>query len=204
MSNKAPGLEKLRDATWDKVRANRREIFERVADDWLYQLDIGDLALNTSFSKERQRQIAGDMWLMLTSAQSRAGFNFLFNHAFLDLLTDLDYHAKQTEGLAGQAYDAMADYMEGLATLKRAKAMRLLSEMSATRLPPGTPRVFGAPEDVQPTYLMRLYGGLLVRMAGALMLLPYFEMLRQRYADPDKVYPLPVDDQIVMKAPVAR
>lgn len=188
--NKAPGLAKLRDAIWDKVRTDRRDIFERVADDWFYQLELGDLALTTTFSKERQRQIARDMWLMLTSVQSRAGFDFLFNHAFLDLFTDLDHHAKQTAGLAGQAYDAMADYMEGLANWKRAKAMRLLSEMNTTRLPSGTPRVFGAPDDVQPTYLMRLYGGLLVRMAGALLALPYFEMLRQRYAEPGKDYPL--------------
>lgn len=52
--------------------------------------------------------------------------------------------------------------------------------------------------------MSRILGNVTIEMVGALMELPYFEILKQQYGDPSKVYPFqpgiaPADDEEIAK-----
>jgi len=191
--NKAPGVAEFRDLVWQNIRAHRHETFETAADDYLYNLEVAGWGISTTFSKARQRQIAGDMWAMLTSAPGRAGFDYLCNHAILRETGNVAGSARQETGVLRYAMETQFNYINGLMTLKKPKVLRLLGEMAVTRMPAGLNKVRGVEDDEDSTYLSRLFGNTVIEMIGTLMTLPYFELLRQRYAEPGKEYPLPTE-----------
>ena len=212
--NNAPALELLRNLVWEKtVLPNRESLFDEGAEDFLWQLDESGWALATSFSLDRQRQIARDMWLTITTTAGHGNYNFLWNHAFIrevnSIAMALDQESTQQER---EVSVRMGAYMAQLVDVKKGQVAGLLDEMAASVLPDSFNLVRGELDlSNRSTYFTRMLSNITIESIGALMELPYFELLKQQYGDPSKVYPYvpgvePVDaDEIArMKAFQAR
>lgn len=212
--NKAPAIDFLRNLIWEQtVLPNRESLFDDGSEDFLWQIDEAGWALATSFSLERQRQIARDMWLTVTTPAGHGNYNFLWNHAFLRELNKIANSADQPNTEQEREVSTrMATYMALLLDVKKGQMAGLIDEMATTLLPASFNVVRGAldPND-RSSYFTRLLSNITIESIGTLMELPYFELLKQQYGDPGKVYPYvdgiePVDaDEIErMKAFQAR
>ena len=139
-----------------------------------YVTDIKEIAgkfFSTAYSLETQKRIGGDMWQHLLSAKTKENFFFLFNHGYVVLLQRLEraIRGRQPFQYELDLYKAMrripdANKEEGLAILD---AMREYS--------------VEPPHALEGSNLfLKLYSEVTHEMLGALLRLPYFEMLRQR------------------------
>lgn len=174
-------------------------------EDYLFRLRDSGWELTTTFSLDRQKQIARDMWLMITSPAGHANFNFLFNHAWILELNAVLIRIDEHDADDRDVMVRIARYMAAVVESKKSSMSSLLQEMARTQLPRGYNVVLGKDEDDEPsTYLSRIQGNVSIQMIGALMELPYFELLKQQYGDPSKIYPYqagiaPVDEEELAK-----
>jgi hypothetical protein len=188
----APAIPLLRGLVWEQtILPNREFIFDESAEDYLWNLDHVGWALATSFSLDRQRQIARDMWLTITTPAGRANYNFLWNHAFLremnTIMASMD--GANTE-LEARVMRTQAAYMSGLLECKKAEINNLLSEMAHTHLPASFNKIKGVDTiGDRSTYFTRMLGNITIGTVATLIELPYFELLKQQFGDPGKVYP---------------
>ena len=203
---KSPAFLILRDMSWENTALeNAASAFDAACEDYLYRLNDSGWALTTTFSLDRQKQIARDMWLMIASTVGHSNFNFLYNHAWIlelnAVIARIDEHDIDDRAVMTQ----IARYMGAVVEAKKSSMGPLLEEMAYTTLPRGYNVVLGQDEDDEPsTYLSRIQGNVSINMVGALMELPYFELLKQQYGDPSKVYPYqpgiaPVDEEEIIK-----
>lgn len=91
--------------------------------------------------------------------------------------------------------------MDAVLDAKKSTMDSLLRQMVTTYLPRGFNVVHGDDQDDESTFMSQILGNVTIEMVGALIGLPYFEILKQQYGDPSKVYPFqpgiaPVDDEI--------
>ncbi len=203
---KSPAFLFLRDMCWGNLaQADSGEAFDVTVEDYLYRLKDVGWELTTTFSLDRQRKIARDMWQMIMTPAGHGNFNFVFNHAWLlefnAVIARMDEHDADDIVVMRQ----VASYMAAVLEAKKGTMRSLLQEMASRQLPRGYNVIRGQAEDDEPsTFLTRILGNVTIQMVGALMEVPYFELLKQQYGDPSKVYPYqpgiaPVDDEEVAR-----
>ncbi len=198
--NEAAGVMEIREMAWQTVQLNRNKIFEGAADDFLYKLEQAGWEITGKFPMTRQHEIAGDLWAILTSHQSRARFDCLFNHALLREAGTVSSTALRATGVLQHTMEIQARYIDRIFHLARPGVLPLLNEMLTTKLPPGMNNLRDADDNEASSYLSRLLGNTITEMVGTLMALPYFEMLRQRCTEPGTEEPLSTTEQVGRKA----
>ncbi|VWC82045.1 hypothetical protein BLA39750_01274 [Burkholderia lata] len=206
----SPGIVCIRDLAWAALsQGNRGSSFDECAIDYLARLDEAGWSLATSFSLGRQRQIARDMWLTITSNTGHSNFNYVFNHALMQVvgnLPNMRNHSPQEIAITRQ----MAEYLQLLWAAKKSDVNVVLQKMLAHQFPKGFSNTRGVDVDDRDdsedrsTYFTRLLGNTTIEMIGTLLAFPYFELLKQQYGDSSKVYPYqpgiePVDPDEVAK-----
>lgn len=190
--NKSPAIEMLRTLVWNEtVLPNRETLFDQGTEDYLWRLDDSGWALSTTFSLDRQRQIARDMWLMICTPAGHGNFDFLWNHAFLRELNAIAASLDRYDGLERQVMGKQAEYMVRIGSAKKADVEPLLHEMASTLLPASFNKLRGEddPSGDKSSFFSRMLSNITIEMLGTLLELPYFELLKQQYGDPSKVYP---------------
>lgn len=204
----APGVVLIRDHAWETIKGERELFFDECAVDYLYRLGDSGWALATSFSLERQRQIARDMWMTITSNTGHSNFNYVFNHGLLSEGGNLgNLRDPNPEEIA--MTNQMANYILALTTERKSGACEVLRLMAAHELPSGFNNERGIDSSERSSYFSRLMGNIIVAMVGTLLTFPYFELLKQQYGDPSKVYPYqpgvqPVDPEEIERMKVFR
>lgn len=190
--NKSPAVLLLRSLIWEQtVLPNREVLFDQGAEDYLWSLDESGWALATTFSLERQRQIARDMWLMICTPAGHGNFDFLWNHAFMREFNTIIGSVERNDGLERQVMNKHAEYMMRILEAKKSDVDPLLHEMASTLLPATFNKIRGEddPSGDQSTFFTRMLSNVTIEMFGTLLELPYFELLKQQYGDPSKIYP---------------
>lgn len=189
--NKATGLTYLRDQCFKLAVEHRDDdsYFTESAHDYLAEMEDVGWKMQTSFSRTVQMRIAHDMWRTLTTQRARSNFDFLFNHAFVRGIGG--WNAAVTTRVKGHEIAAqMLDYCVKLTATRGAQGPALLREMSMRAIPAEAHVLRDGTLDTEPSsYLMRLSATTTIGMVGVLVGLPYFELLKQQYGDPGKVYP---------------
>ena len=205
----SPGIVRIRELAWETLsQGDRGSSFDECAVDYLYRLDEVGWSLATSFSLERQRQIARDMWLTITSNKGHGNFNYVFNHALMHEVANLANMRNPTLQDIAMTRQ-MADYVEALTLARQSGVNAVLYRMATHELPRGFNKVRGVESDDRSTYFTRLEGNTAIQMVGTLLAFPYFELLKQQYGDPSKIYPYqpgiqPVDPEEVERMKAVR
>jgi hypothetical protein len=191
--NKSAALEILRYYAWNSAIRLPQQTFDLCVDDYLRELSDQGWGIQTSFSLEMQKRIARDMWLSICTPPGRSIFEYLFNHAFLHDLASMVTGAEVNSGEEARVCEVLASCMNAIgATKSKSEAERLLIQLRETPLPAGFNVVKGEHEDSEPsTVWSRLLGSVTQEMIGRLIAVPYFELLRAKYGDPSKAYPVP-------------
>lgn len=190
--NKAPAIELVRDLVWERtVLPHRQSLFDEGAGDYLWNLEDAGWALATSFSLSRQQQIGRDMWLMISTPAGHGNFNFLWNHAFVREVNALTISLDRSGALEREVMEAQLAYMTRMISARKSEVQALFDEMSHTLLPASFNKVHGQddPTGDRSTFFSRTLSDITIQMMGTLLELPYFELLKQQYGDPGKVYP---------------
>lgn len=203
---KSPAFMWLRNGSWETLSQNNSaNTFDVTFEDYLYRMHDSGWALNTSFSIERQKQIARDMWLMITTPPGHSNFNFLFNHAWLIEISAIVSRQEEASGMDRVVMVTMADFMARIIDAKKSNTADIIHELATTHLPDGYNVQRGVNTDAdRSSFMSRLLGNLTIDMVGALLQLPFFELLKQQYGDPNKIYPYqpgiaPVDEEEIEK-----
>lgn len=200
--SKSAALNIMRDIAWRTALIMREQSFDLCVDDYLRELHSSGWGITTSFSLEMQKRIARDMWISICTHQGRGVFEFLFNHSFIKEMAGMQNASKIRDGQEAEVCGALVSYMASMVRTKsEADARELLAEIRETEMPKEFNVIKGVAEDSErSTVWSRILGNVTQDMVGALIAVPYFELLRARYADPSKAYPLapqvmPVTDE---------
>lgn len=190
--NKSVALAIMRDHAWRTALILREKTFDLCVDDYLRGLSEQGWGIKTSFSLDMQKRIARDMWLSICTPPGRTIFEFLFNYAYLHEMGGMHNAAHIKAGEEAEISRGLASYMAAIGTTtSEADARMLFSEIRATELPQGFNVTKGEREDFEPsTIWSRILGNITQEMVGRLIAVPYFELLRAKYGDPSKAYPL--------------
>ncbi len=200
--NRSPALEFIKETAWESsFFPNREFLFDQGCEDYLYTVNDSGWKVTTTFSLEMQRRIARDMWMTIMTPAGKSNYGFLFNHAFLIEKNGFLNGLLTQSGIEAEVSARIVDYMDRLVKAKKSDMGPLIEEMAATELPAEFNLIHGQHDDQdRSTYLTRIIGNIAVEMVGTLVTLPYFELLKQQYGDPSKVYPYlpgtePVDEE---------
>lgn len=204
----APGIVRIRDLTWEGITLDREEFFDECAIDYLYRLDDSGWALTTSFSLDRQRQIARDMWMTITSSTGHSNFNYLFNHGLMREIGNMG-NIRNDDRYGIEIANHMMDYIQALTAVRKSAIDRILQRMVAHELPRGFSKVRGVETGEKSSYFTRLLGNISLEMIGTLVAFPYFELLKQQYGESSKIYPYqpgvqPVDPEEIQRVKLLR
>lgn len=136
-----------------------------------YVSDITEVggAIKTAFSLSVQKRISFDIWKFVLSAKGRDNYNFLFNHAYLVLMSRLQQSNEQTGW--GVDEEFLASRMLRLISTSKKSGMMILSEMANT--PVGPPFAIEGSN-----FLNKCASEIMYEMVGTLLALPYFEWLK--------------------------
>lgn len=126
--------------------------------------------IETAFATAVQERIAHDIWCHLLSPNARINFDYLFNHAYLMLLSRVA--AAATSRRFGQQEQAFVMAVTGLVEASRRRGREMIAQMAATPLSPPF-----ASEDA--TVLSKVMSEIMHEMIGTLIGLPYFDALRE-------------------------
>lgn len=191
--NKSTALRLMREHAWDMAKVMGAQSFDLSVDDYLRTLHEGGWGIKTSFSLEMQKRIARDMWISLCTPPGRSIFEFLFNHSFLHEIqaNHVTGHEKP-DNAAIEVSMGLAGYMAAIAgASSQQDAQSVLHEIRHTEMPDGFNLLHGTHEDSQKsTVWSRILGNVTQEMVGRLIAVPYFELLRSKYGDSTKSYPL--------------
>jgi hypothetical protein len=189
--NKATGFTHLRNECFELAVQNRDNdaYFLENARDYVGKLENVGWKLQTSFSRTVQMRIAHDMWRTLTTPLARSNYDFLFNHAFVKELGR--WNRAVTARVPGHEFAAqMVNYCGRLIASRGVQGRALLREMAMRAIPSEAHVMRDGTLDTEPSsYLLRLASSTTIEMAGVLVGVPYFELLKQQYGDSGKVYP---------------
>ncbi|AFL73662.1 hypothetical protein [Thiocystis violascens] len=136
-----------------------------------YVADIIEMGgvIKTAFSLSVQKRIAFDIWNYLMSIKGRDNYNFLFNHAYLVVMSRL----QQSNDQRGWSIDEefLASCMAKLVTTSKNRGMMILSEMGNTPI--------GPPFAIEGSnFFNKAVSEIMHEMVGTLLALPYFEWLK--------------------------
>lgn len=136
-----------------------------------YVADITEMGgvIKTLFSLSVQKRIAFDIWNHLISIKGRDNYDFLFNHAYLIVMSRL----QQSNDQRGWGVDEefLANCMAKLITKSKNRGMMILSEMGNT--PVGPPFAIEGSN-----FFNKATSEIMHEMVGTLLTLPYFEWLK--------------------------
>jgi hypothetical protein len=152
-------------------QAFTQAVFEEMAGEYIDDLAKACAALDTSFAESTQRRIAYDVWRTVLSHAARSNFDFLFNHAYTQLIGRMA-RLGDARPLVGPERMLLGMLARLPQTSKRGGAA-LIREMAET--PMGMP--FATEGS---TILSKALSEVCHEMVGTLLGLPYFEFLRDR------------------------
>lgn len=148
-----------------------QEQFAEAAQGYVTDITAVGGMIDTSFAFAVQQRIAWDIWTHLLTGHGRANFDFLFNHAYLQLLSRMAA-ARDVRAL-GQEEAMMYRAAAKLVEISKQRGFEIIQDMMQTPVRPP----FAEPG-------MNLFSKLLAEitheMIGTLLQLPYFECLRER------------------------
>lgn len=127
--------------------------------------------LKTAFAATVQERIAFDMWRSLVSANGRSNYEFLFNHGYVKLLSRLEAANDGRPSPPGQL--RMYRSLANLVNASKKTGMQILGEMAHTEVGPPF-----ALEGM--TLLGKAMSEVMHEMVGALIVLPYFDVLKAK------------------------
>lgn len=179
-------LQKLKSMIFEMVIApDVAGFFDTAADDYIYRLDKDGWALSTSFSKDQQIRIAKDMWMTINSPAGKPNLSLLFDHAYVSTMAG---YISGHEAYRDVVSKTIVEFMDRVVRTSTKHLDDLMYQMAATLIPVNFNKVRGEEDEEQSSYLERIFGSVAIEMVGALITLPYREMLMQKYNDPSKIY----------------
>ncbi|MBY5436499.1 hypothetical protein [Rhizobium leguminosarum] len=128
--------------------------------------------LKTAFAAAVQERIAFDMWRSLVSANGRSNYEFLFNHGYVTLLSRLEV-AKHGGQPSQPGQLRMYRCLANLVNASRKSGMQTIGEMAHVEVGPPF-----ALEGM--TLLGKALSEIMHEMVGALIALPYFDVLKAK------------------------
>ena len=130
--------------------------------------DGGDF--NTQFSMETSKRIGTDIWRHILSPKAKPNYDFIFNHAFVMLISRLET-AKATGGLQ-EWEEFMYIHMVKLIEAKGHKADKLINQLKNYPLDP--------PYALYPsTIFVKMLSEVTHEMLGCILRLPYLDILKR-------------------------
>lgn len=169
--NRSKALKWFRDVTHEhqqKQKFGKPEFYSFVEG---YVADITETGgvIKTAFSLSVQKRIAFDVWSHLMSAKGRDNYNFLFNHAYLVVISRMQQSNEQRGW--GVDEEFLASRMAKLVTTSKNRGMMIFSEMANT--PVGPPFAIEGSN-----FFNKAAAEIMHEMVGTLVALPYFEWLK--------------------------
>lgn len=171
---KSKGLAAIRETTF----AHSFEQIKTVSDDELneyfdsYVDDVtlqGEEDFNTQFSLETTKRIGGDIWKHLLSPKMKPNYNFIFNHAYLTLLSRLELSKGQ--GTMNEWEEYLYVRMQKLISAKKQKAEKIVEDLRRYQLYP--------PITLYPSSIfIKMMAEITHEILGCLLRLPYLNILK--------------------------
>lgn len=169
--NRSKALRWFRDVAYEHQQEQKICESEFYASAEEYVADIMKMGgvIKTAFSLSVQKRIAFDIWNHLMSIKGRDNYNFLFNHAYLVVISRLQ--KSNDQGGWGANEEFLASRMTKLITASKNRGMLILAEMGNT--PAGPPFAIEGSN-----FFDKAASEIMHEMVGALLTLPYFEWLK--------------------------
>ena len=142
--------------------------------------EVGGEFYQTTFGIHIQRRIANDMWRHILTDTVKKNFHFLFVHGYLQLMirTELALQSDPQPYHFRILYDSMARILQG----SRKKGQAVMEQLQQVSV--------GPPYADYPMHLaLKMIFEIMYEMMGALLRLPYFELLKQGYVSKLKASP---------------
>ncbi|SRR6266568_1142250 len=173
---KCRAIQKSRDST----SRQWREIIHKMSDDVLMSLftafvdfttDKEGGFYQTSFAVEKQKRIALDMYRHVYSLKAKPTFDFLFDHAYMEVITKLTEDSKHRE--LSKVESDLRNIMVNILNMGKEDGLRLLASLSNYAV--------GSEESAIDGYDMykKLNSEIEHEIIGILIRLPYFELLKE-------------------------
>lgn len=134
--------------------------------------DIGTIP-KTGFSTATQIRIASDMMALLLTDKGKSNYKALYNHASVYLLQRCENRALCTTAESVEVTDNVVYFVSGLMRSGKAQGLQLIADMNAS---PINPPFVASPAN----YMLKVASEIAHEMVGALVRLPYFEILGER------------------------
>ncbi|ULQ48313.1 hypothetical protein JN531_016910 (plasmid) [Flagellatimonas centrodinii] len=176
------------------AHAGAQAVFGSAGDTYLQRLDEQGIDLPTSFSRRRQQLIAADMWSTICTGAARRNLRWLFIHAWLlEINSWLVRPVDEAEADRIVAQTMFGYMTEALDIRSKSEITPLFSRMRNHWLPPDYSRLPGQNVDdsERSSYFTRVCGNVSAQMAGALLGMPYFEILAAQFGNQSLRYPVP-------------
>lgn len=171
--NKSKAVCFLRDIHYKHSCKNRytAEMFNEFVDEYIEDITQMGGIIDTSFAISVQKRISFDIWQHLLTQKGRANYEFLFNHAYLVVMTRcqraIDVHKAVPE------MRRLFDFLSSIVQTSKQKGFNIISEMGNT--PVGPPFAI---EDSN--YFNKAASDISHEMIGCLLELQYFDVLKKK------------------------
>lgn len=172
---KCRSIQKFRDGVHHTLRTK----FAKMRDPQLMEMVTGFVEFTmekeggfykTAFALDTQKRIALDIWRHVMTQQAKPTFDFLFVHAYLLVVTNLNVDESRRK--LSKAESDMRNIMANILNMGKEEGSVLLETLVHYKLNP--------PDATIPGYSMyqKLGSDILHEMIGILIRLPYFELLK--------------------------
>jgi len=181
--NGSAALKWLKQHIWAEILPQSREyLFDQGIQDYQARLREVGLEVKTSLSLSQQTALGRELWLAISTGMDRSGFNFLFNHAYIQEMACWIKSEREQHGINAAVSHRLAAGMVELAEADDDdKAQLVLRNLGDMEMPESFNRLSdGKQDDFRSTYLTRILGNVQQEMVGALLTLPYAELVRAR------------------------
>lgn len=139
-------------------------------------------ALNTTFAKHIQTRITKDMWKTIITVPEEPNFLYLFKHAFL---SEMSHWAPWLGKPFSQDQTYALDILSGFTDLHGCRRKRRVDKIIMSLASRQIPNNDGSTS----TILDRILGKILGQMAEALLVMPYAEILNNKFGLSNLSYP---------------
>lgn len=170
--NRSKPLQKLRELAFSHQKKQEfdRGAFYSFAEEYVDDISEVGGVIKTAFTMTVQKRIAFDVWNYIVSNKGKDNYNFLFNHAYLVVLSRLQRSADS--GCFSADEEFLANRLIDLANTSKKRGMIILSQMANT--PVGPPYAIEGSN-----FLNKAAAEIMHEMVGTLLTLPYFEWLKK-------------------------
>lgn len=171
--NKSKTVGFLRDTHYEHSCENRytAEMFNEFVDEYIVDITQMGGIIETSFAISVQKRIAFDIWQHLLTKKGRANYEFLFNHAYLVVMTRCQRAIDLNKAVPEMG--RLLDFLSSILQTSKQKGYKILSEMGHT--PVGPPFAI---EDSN--YFNKAASDISHEMIGCLLELQYFDILKNK------------------------